>query len=75
MRGFCRITGTLANLRQAFAEHRRILAAFEARDAKAASRAMSAHIDARLKTVLDEISDQEAYKQTRLARCAAAGHA
>jgi DNA-binding GntR family transcriptional regulator len=55
VRAFCRMSGNRDNLRQALAEHRRILDALEARDATAARRAMAAHVDARLKAVLQAL--------------------
>lgn len=58
VRAFCRATGTRDNLQQAFAEHQRLLAALEARDARAARRAMDDHIAARLKCVLQEFDGQ-----------------
>lgn len=58
VRAFCRATGTRDNLRQAFAEHQRILAALVARDAQAARIAMDEHIVARLQSVLDELDRQ-----------------
>jgi DNA-binding GntR family transcriptional regulator len=54
VRALCRATGSRDNLRQAFREHLVILDALEARDGRAAAAAMAAHIDARLRTVLDE---------------------
>jgi DNA-binding GntR family transcriptional regulator len=55
VRAFCRMSGTPQNLRDAMHEHARILKALEARDPAAARRAMAAHIDARLKAVLQEL--------------------
>jgi DNA-binding GntR family transcriptional regulator len=52
VQGFCRYTGTPANLRAAFDEHLEVLGALEAGDAEAARLTMMAHIDARLKTLL-----------------------
>lgn len=57
VRAFCRLSGNPDNLRLAMSEHRRILDALEARDATAARRAMAAHIDARLKAVLQELDN------------------
>lgn len=54
VRGLCRMTGTLDNLRDALAEHVAILKALEARNGRAARKAMAAHIDARLACVLDK---------------------
>lgn len=48
------MTGTLDNLRDALAEHVAILKALEARNGRAARKAMAAHIDARLACVLDK---------------------
>ena len=59
VRAFCRITGSVQNLRQAMDEHRAILKALQARNAEAAQRAMAAHIDARLKVVLREAPPEE----------------
>lgn len=56
VRGLCRMTGTLANLHDALAEHMAILEALEARNGRAARKAMAAHIDARLTCVLDKHS-------------------
>jgi len=55
VRAFCRMSGTPENLRDAMAEHCRILDALESRDAPAARRAMTAHIQARLDDVLQEL--------------------
>ena len=56
VRGFCRMSGTSANLEAACREHRQILAALQERDAAAARRAMAEHIEARLSVVLNEIA-------------------
>lgn len=53
VRAFCRLSGTVANLRQAAQEHQVILKALKARDAAAARRAMAAHVEARLQAVLE----------------------
>ncbi|HEY1784715.1 MAG TPA: GntR family transcriptional regulator [Pirellulales bacterium] len=53
VRGFCRMTGTIANLQAAFAEHMEILAALEAHDAVKARAAMARHIELRLQNVLE----------------------
>jgi DNA-binding GntR family transcriptional regulator len=52
VRAFCRSAGSADNLQQAFREHLEILESLEARDGKAARRAMAAHIEARLQAVL-----------------------
>ena len=56
VRGFCRMSGSGANLEAACHEHRRILAALKERDATAARRAMAEHIELRLSAVLTEIA-------------------
>ena len=56
VRSFCKLTGSVANLKQAFQEHREILKALQQRDSVAASALMTAHIEARLQVVLREIS-------------------
>lgn len=58
VRAFCRLSGTADVLRRALEEHRRILAALEARDATAARRAMTAHVQTRLETVLRDLDGQ-----------------
>jgi DNA-binding GntR family transcriptional regulator len=55
VRGFCRMTGSLVNLRAAFSEHRQILKAIAARDAERASGAMRRHIERRMQTALDTL--------------------
>lgn len=55
VRAFCRATGARENLQQALREHLSILNALAARDGAAASRAMIAHIDARLLCVLERM--------------------
>ena len=52
VRAFCRITGNEESLEEAFQEHVRILKALESRDPSAASRAMKAHVESRLETVM-----------------------
>lgn len=52
VRAFCRMTGTPGNLDDAFREHLAILSALEARDAAAAGRAASAHVEKRCAVVL-----------------------
>ena len=52
IRAFCQITGNEGSLEGAFQEHVRILEALESRDPAAACRAMKAHVEARLKTVI-----------------------
>jgi DNA-binding GntR family transcriptional regulator len=59
VRAFCRMSGT-AELREAMCEHRLILEALEARDPAAARRAMTAHIDARLRAVLQSLDVEDA---------------
>lgn len=59
VRAFCRITGSHANLKQAFIEHVRVLEALEARNPSAARRAMADHVRARLKTVLHELPSRD----------------
>jgi DNA-binding GntR family transcriptional regulator len=54
VRAFCRMTGSVENLREALAEHQKILKALEARDPAAARNAMAAHIDARVAVVMKE---------------------
>lgn len=54
VQGFCRITGTSANLKDACREHARLLDALEAGDARAARREMEAHIENRMQVVLRE---------------------
>jgi DNA-binding GntR family transcriptional regulator len=54
VRAFCRITGSVENLREALVEHQRILRALEARNPPAARKAMAAHIEARVAVVLKE---------------------
>lgn len=55
VRGFCRMSGSERNLRDAWREHLRILEALEARQPTAAAAAMAAHVDARLQGVLGEL--------------------
>jgi DNA-binding GntR family transcriptional regulator len=57
VQGFCRITGTPANLRAAFDEHLRILEALEARDAETAREMMIVHIEKRLATLLRVLAE------------------
>jgi DNA-binding GntR family transcriptional regulator len=52
VQGFCRITGTPANLRAAFEEHLRILEALEAGRSEAARQVMVDHFTPRLQTLL-----------------------
>ncbi|HEX4146378.1 MAG TPA: GntR family transcriptional regulator [Pirellulales bacterium] len=56
VRGFCRMTGTLANLQAAFAEHMEILSALETRNANQARAAMARHIQKRLRDVLASLA-------------------
>ena len=56
--GFCRMTGTQAVLLKALGEHLKIIDAIDAGRPSAARKAMEAHIEARLKTVL-EMTDIE----------------
>jgi DNA-binding GntR family transcriptional regulator len=60
VRAFCRITGTVQNLREALDEHLKVIKALQARNAEAARKAMAAHIDARLEVVLKEASPEVA---------------
>jgi DNA-binding GntR family transcriptional regulator len=60
VRGFCRMTGSEANLQSALEEHRAILAALQARDAGAARDAMERHVRARLAAVLSDKTPGEA---------------
>ncbi len=61
VRAFCRITGgRVKNLQNSFQEHLVILRALEQRDAKAARRAMGAHIERRVKVVLAEVYPEKA---------------
>lgn len=60
VRGFCRMTGREATLAQAMREHIAILDALESRRPAAARKAMVAHIEARLKSVLEDVLDPEA---------------
>jgi len=60
VRAFCRMTGSLSNLVEALHEHLRILKALQARNPDAARKAMSDHIDARLRVVLKEAAPEEA---------------
>jgi DNA-binding GntR family transcriptional regulator len=55
VRAFCRATGDRDNLQQALREHLKILDALNARDGAAARQAMIAHIDARLRCVLERM--------------------
>lgn len=48
VRGLCRITSTLDNVHDALVEHVAIIEALEARNGRAARKAMATHIDARL---------------------------
>ena len=50
------MTGTIGNLRAAFAEHMEILSALESRDANRAREAMRKHIERRLQAVLNDLS-------------------
>ena len=60
VRAFCRITGgQVTNLQNSFQEHLTILRALEKRDAKAASKAMAAHIERRVKVVLAEVYQEK----------------
>ena len=61
VRAFCRITGGhVKNLQNSFQEHLTILSALEKRDAKAARKAMAAHIERRVKVVLAEVYHDKA---------------
>jgi DNA-binding GntR family transcriptional regulator len=55
VKGFCRVTGTPANLRQAYEEHLVIVRALASRDPDKAGTAMDRHISARLEAVLGEL--------------------
>jgi DNA-binding GntR family transcriptional regulator len=55
VRGFCRLSGSIARLEDALREHLEILESMERRDAPAAREAMIRHIRARLIPVLDEV--------------------
>jgi DNA-binding GntR family transcriptional regulator len=55
VRSFCRLTGRETNLEQAFAEHRSILEALQARDSRRAREAMLSHIERRLDAVLRDL--------------------
>jgi DNA-binding GntR family transcriptional regulator len=63
VRAFCRITGDVKNLRDAFDEHLRILEALENHDPTAAGSAMASHIESRLRTVLEEVYSDSAEDQ------------
>ncbi|MEX2214502.1 MAG: GntR family transcriptional regulator [Phycisphaeraceae bacterium] len=52
VRAFCRLSGDDRNLREAFAEHGRILEALERREGDLARALMISHVDARLQDVL-----------------------
>lgn len=68
VRAFCRITGgQVKNLQESFQEHLAILRALEKRDAKAASKAMAAHIERRVKVVLAEVYHEKAVTEVGLA--------
>jgi DNA-binding GntR family transcriptional regulator len=56
VRSFCRMVGSVENLTAAAREHLAILDAVERREGEAARQAMHAHIDARLDSVLREIT-------------------
>jgi len=56
VRAFCRATSSPENLQQAFAEHLEILNALELCDGAAAHWAMTAHIEARMRAALLEVS-------------------
>ena len=60
VRAFCRITGSVENLRQALDEHMKVIKALQARNPDAARKAMAAHIDARLGVVLKEAAREDA---------------
>ena len=55
VRGFCRLSGSIARLEDALREHLEILESMERRDAPAAREAMIRHIRARLIPVLDQV--------------------
>ena len=57
VRAFCQLTATENNLRDALKEHLEILAALEAGDSEAARQATVKHIETRLHSVLDVISE------------------
>ena len=58
VKGFCQMSGTLPNLRNAWREHLHIIQAIEARKPFAVRDAMSAHIDARLQALLSAMSNK-----------------
>ncbi len=58
VRAFCRITATRENLEAAFREHQAVLRALEKRDPRAASKAMSDHVAARLNAVLSHVTPE-----------------
>ena len=53
VQGFCRVTGTVEILQEAFREHLQILDRLEAKDSAGASLAMVKHIEKRVETVLN----------------------
>ena len=55
VRCFCRMTGSRSNLHAALDEHDAVLAALEARRPAAARKAMTVHIENRLRAVLEEL--------------------
>jgi DNA-binding GntR family transcriptional regulator len=57
VRRFCHMTGSKENLKNAFQEHLKILSALEKRDSASAERAMIEHIQKRLKSVLEAVSE------------------
>lgn len=66
VQGFCRVTGTVENLRAAFAEHLVILEALEARDSAGARDSMVRHIDLRMRTLLRLFDENPALLGTGL---------
>jgi DNA-binding GntR family transcriptional regulator len=54
VQAFCRLTGSVENLREAFREHLKILSALEAHDADAAALAMSEHVMKRMRVVVEK---------------------